>query len=69
MQRQSLGRVERSRRAFLTEREGDGSHDHLHLGARAAPDAGQRENTETVAKQKQPPSAFSLDTMRGARAR
>ena len=37
----------------------------------AAPDAGQRENTETVtgvAKQKQPPSA-GLDTMRGARAR
>ena len=41
-------------------------HDHLHLGA--APDAGQRENTETVAKQKQPPSA-GLDTMREARAR
>ena len=66
MQRQSLGRVERSRRAFLREREGDGSHDHLHLGP--TPDAGQRENTETVAKQKQPPSA-GLDTVRGARAR
>ena len=65
MQRQSLGRVERSRRAFLRERESDGSHDHLHLGP--ALDAGQRENTETVAKQKQPPSA-GLDTMRGARA-
>ena len=39
----------------------------LHLGgARAAPDAGQRQ-TETVAKQKQPHSA-GLDTMRGARA-
>ena len=62
MQRQSLGRVERSRRAFLREREGD----HLHLGP--APDAGERENTETVAKQKQPPSA-GLDTMRGAHAR
>ena len=35
---------------------------------RAAPGAGQRENNETVAKQKQPPSA-GLDTMRGARAR
>ena len=37
----------------------------------AAPDATpdvQRENTETVAKQKQPPSA-GLDTVRGARAR
>ena len=38
-----------------------GASSLLHLG-RAAP--GQRENTETVAKQKQP----SLDTMRGARA-
>ena len=34
----------------------------------AAPDARQRENTETAVKQKQPPSA-GLDTMRGARAR
>ena len=34
----------------------------------AAPDAGQRENTETVAKQKQPPSAGLL-TMRARGAR
>ena len=36
----------------------------------AAPGAGQRENNETVAKQKQPPSAFSRPRYhaRGARA-
>ena len=51
------------------ERRRRQSHDMAHaLSTWAAPDAGKRENTETIAKQKQPPSA-GLDTMRGARAR